>query len=244
MRGLGKIKGRIRRFLRRHFDYPPCWRNLLCLNDVAVRTILDIGAFDGDTAKLFRRRFPQAVIHCFEPHPIAGASLRRWAARYPEQVHCYEIGLGAQDGLLVLQDFEGSPRFNSFQTSLPDWHSHLAMPQPAKGLELPIHRLDDWARDHELPGPLLVKIDTEGFEEPVLRGGAEVLRQAAACIIEIQVDRRFANQLEFREVITVMEGFGLHYAGNLAHGIMAGRLHHFDALFLAPDRCHPSTASS
>lgn len=50
---------------RNEADVFAAQKNLL--QNAPVRTILDLGAHIGKTAKTYRKTFPEATIHCFEP---------------------------------------------------------------------------------------------------------------------------------------------------------------------------------
>ena len=50
----------------RHEPKPPVqphWRSLLGLERRPIRTAIDVGAYNGDTAKFFRHQFPMAAVH-------------------------------------------------------------------------------------------------------------------------------------------------------------------------------------
>ena len=85
------------------------WPRFLGLEQRKIRTVFDIGAFDGDTARIFRRLFPAATIHCFEPSPTEFARLARWAGRQGRNVTCEQCGLGSTQGMATLFVYPESP---------------------------------------------------------------------------------------------------------------------------------------
>ena len=212
---------------------PPSWPTLLGAANLPIRTVLDIGAKDGDTARIFRRYFPNAIIHCFEPHPRSFAALTTWATQQEPAVYCHPYALGNSIGaaplyvsgarlavasLLPLGAWQqGNPVFMAELTTLP----------------VEVRRLDDVAATLTLNDDLLVKIDTEGFDTQVILGGMAVLRRAAACIVEVHLLPRYVAQPTFREIIELLAAADFAYAGTLHQGRKAtGGLTHFDALFI------------
>jgi hypothetical protein len=70
--------------------------------------------------------------------------------------------------------------------------------------------------DHEigaysLPGPYLIKLDTHGYEVPILCGATETLRNTNLLVIETYNFRIIESSLLFHEIIAYMRerGFGV-----------------------------------
>src|SRR4051794_6264990 len=63
--GLRRMGLELRRLSSHHTDLWGDERRLLA--DKPVRTVLDVGAFVGDTVAKFREVFPEAQVYCFEP---------------------------------------------------------------------------------------------------------------------------------------------------------------------------------
>ena len=224
----------------RHEPRPPSqphWRNLLGLERRPIRTVIDIGAFDGDTAKFFRQQFPEATVHCFEPQPKQFQALRQWAETQDGRVTCHTQALGETNGSAILQSYPHMPRYASMRPATDAWTAEYSRTRPIQAVpvEIDVRRLDDAARELSLVDEILVKIDTEGFEKEVLRGGMDVMARAAACIVEVSLEQRFSNQTHFRDLLDLLGTAGMHYVGNVHHGILpSGNVGFFDALFLRP----------
>lgn len=85
----------------------------------------------------------------------------------------------------------------------------------------------------ELPQPdILVKLDVQGYEDRVIRGGKRTLARAATCLVEVNLDVLYEGQTSFKELLLQFEEFGLTYAGNLEQSLAPdGHVVFFDALF-------------
>jgi hypothetical protein len=74
--------------------------------------------------------------------------------------------------------------------------------------------LGSWVKS--LPAPLspeiLIKLDVQGYEDRVIRGGQELFKMAKACILEICLDRLYDQQTTFRDLVNLLEGLGYSYA--------------------------------
>lgn len=210
-----------------------CWPTLLGAANLPIHTVLDIGAKDGDTARIFRHYFPAAALHCFEPHPQSFAALAAWASQQRPAVYCYPCALGDQSGVADL--YVSGSRL-AVASLLPPQPIRLAEPAFAAELTtlpVPVRRLDEVTAELELADELLVKIDAEGFDKQVILGGMAVLRRAAACIVEVHVWERYGVQPSLREIMDLLALADLSYAGTLRQGQqVTGAVSYIDALFI------------
>ncbi len=105
---------RSKRFIQYRGIIQPPRLPLLGVERRPIRTVIDVGAFDGDTGRVFQRLFPLATIHCFEPQPNQYRLLARWAAKAGNRVHAYPYALGEHSASMELQTIPSLPRFASF----------------------------------------------------------------------------------------------------------------------------------
>ena len=144
-------------------------------------TFVDIGANIGLTSRPFAER--GIVCHCFEPD----RTNFRWLslnirARELTQVHLYDVALFDRNGTV---EFE-----------LSDWNhgDHRVHTSNAKGAfgeqhrtvtNVPCRKLDDVINLSTVTmRPLVVKIDTQGAEAHVIRGGSKLI--AAADVLSLE----------------------------------------------------------
>ncbi|AAU92794.1 methyltransferase, FkbM family [Methylococcus capsulatus str. Bath] len=200
------------------------------------RTVLDIGACRGGYAEtILRTNFPGASIHSFEPSPIAFPVLEQVAARSAGRIVAHNFGLGERTETLKLRS-----AINSLPSSsllLATETNTLAFPQTqlTEDLEVDIRALDEVAPmlDPAIEDDLLVKIDVQGFEDRVIRGGRQTIARARAAIIEVQVEELYAGQPSFRDIFLLMDEMGFVFTGVLdQYADSEGRVLYFDAVFL------------
>jgi len=176
-------------------------------------TILDIGANEGQFARIARELWPHAIVHSFEPLPHVHATLAANFAGDP-LTHAHNIALSAQAGSQVMHWSAFSPS----SSLLPMAQLHRdEWPQSAQHseVEVRLERLDDWAGSVGAPaGPMLVKIDVQGFEVQVIEGGQDVLRNAEIVVLEISFVEFYEGQPLFAEIHDRLQALGFAYRGN------------------------------
>lgn len=135
--------------------------------------VLDVGACEG-TFALDAIHRGAALAYCIEPYPLMADALRLTAARH-----------GLTDRLLVrdlaLSDDEGPVHF----LTNPDNPTTGLLAAHATGQESPAAEtrrvealsLDAWAERETLTRLDFVKIDAEGADAAIIRGGRETLRR-------------------------------------------------------------------
>jgi hypothetical protein len=75
-----------------------------------------------------------------------------------------------------------------------------------------LHRLDDYQDLHELRLPDMIKLDVQGCELEVLKGGERCLNSAKAVLMEMSFIELYRGQPLFDDVVAFMadHGFRLH----------------------------------
>jgi FkbM family methyltransferase len=144
--------------------------------------ILDVGANTGQFAAAARAEGAAAVIHSFEPHPVAFAQLAERAAGL--NVTAEQLALGDQDGEIEIFDYAdetGSQHASLYREVIEGVHR-----RPAAGVPVRIAKLDTLARERGITQVGLLKIDTEGHELAVLRGAAGLIAARAIDVIQFE----------------------------------------------------------
>jgi FkbM family methyltransferase len=154
------------------------WESLKRLD---IRTVIDVGAYDGDTGRIFRDMWPNAELHCFEPQVEIFSRLRNWASTQNGQVHAYNFAVGNVSRIQTLRVVQERDRTASIIRRFDDEQPGK---MPVASHEVRVERLDDVLDAAALTAGIFIKIDVEGFEREVMRGGSAVLDRAAVCVIE------------------------------------------------------------
>jgi FkbM family methyltransferase len=163
--------------------------------------VFDVGANIGIYSLLYAR-FPDARVYSFEPVTTTYAFLaRNVMANGLGNVEVFNHGFYDADGELYIGPWQGKAKSGTFTV---DSRRHDPAEQD-RGEMADFHTLDGFVRDCGLDRIDFLKIDTEGAELAVLRGGAEIIRRFRP-VMEIEVNKRIAAD----EAVTIFDFLGEH----------------------------------
>jgi len=148
-------------------------RRVLRRGDTAIDVGASIGYLSGVMAGCVGR---EGQVHCFEPVPDYFERLQAMTRMNPDYTFVLNrCALGETEGHASLQITRSSNI--GWNTMVPDY-----MPAKRVGctLEVPVRRLDRYIEQKGLKRIGMIKIDTEGFEYPVLKGLEAYLAHAGS----------------------------------------------------------------
>jgi FkbM family methyltransferase len=158
-------------------------------------TVVDIGASDGSWSTALMRHYPGCRYLLVEAQPVHEPALRTYCERHPN----------AQFVLAAAGDREGWIHFDA-----TDPFGGLASYEPAAAndIRVPVVTVDGELKTRRLPGPYLLKLDTHGFEVPILKGAAQTLASTEVLIVECYNHRIAPECLTFDEMCRYLGGQG------------------------------------
>jgi FkbM family methyltransferase len=211
----------------------PNLRRLQIIRQRNVDLVLDVGANAGQWGSRLRADGYKGRLVSFEPLPDAFAELERLIASDPLW-DAHRVALGDADGTATI-----GVAANSWSSSLlPMEALHLrSAPESAyeRAEEVLVRRLD--VLKPTIVGQddrLFIKVDVQGFELAVLRGGEDVLRQAEALEVELSLVPLYTGQALLPEVVSFLHLADLSLVG-LEPGFadpVSGDLLQVNALFV------------
>ncbi|HEY4255226.1 MAG TPA: FkbM family methyltransferase [Chlamydiales bacterium] len=182
-----------------------CFRELLKRNNINV--VLDIGAHAGETGKYFRNglHFSGRIIS-FEPIHEKFLALQQKTHLDPLW-KCHEVALGNEHGTKTLTVFN-----NAYNSSFLDIHELLEKEgklQKMREEKVQIRRLDSLYPSLCNPSDsVLLKIDTQGFEKPILDGADKCLRHVRLVKMEVSFVPLYQGETLIGEMIQFMGSKG------------------------------------
>ena len=224
---------------KRHLDLVPDpypVRVATTLNWLRMTTVLDIGANIGQYASALRASGYRGDIVSCEPLSDAFDHLRRRSDRDPRW-QVVRTAVGATAGSTQI-----NVSANSYSSSLlPMTAAHTdAAPgsQFVRTEEVPVTTVAELVDARRIdPGRTLLKIDTQGYEAPVLDGAGSLLESFAGVSLELSFVPLYDGQQLFDDLTTRLRGRGFTLYG-LDAGFgdpRSGRMLQCDGLFVRTD---------
>lgn len=160
-----------------------------------IETIIDVGASDGRWSLVAREAFPKAfclLIEAQDGHRKALQCIKERESRFD-----YVIAAAG--------DRKGTSFF-----SADDLFGGLASATPVGNqcISVPMVTVDEEVSNRGLTPPFLLKLDTHGFEIPILEGANNTLAAASLVVIETYNFKLTSESLKFHEMCIFMESKG------------------------------------
>ena len=189
---------------------------LLNMNNYAsdVKTIIDVGANQGQFAVASSDIYPAAKIYSFEPIPDVVEIFRKNTESL-QNVSLFQSALG---------NSEGKTSFNynkySHASSFLKIHKNQTdlIPETSEtiSIEIKLDRLDNFISKIDLSSPVLLKLDVQGFEKDVLLGAVNILKKIDYILIEMSFIQMYEKELLFDEMNKYMNSIGFRLKAPLA----------------------------
>lgn len=176
---------------------------------VLPRTVLDVGANVGQFAVAAAKLFPEVRVHSFEPVPECFEKLRKNVSGLGK-VTVYPYALGEGEGEVP---FHVNTHSHS-SSALPLAQGHRdAFPEAREAREIMVKvlTLDQVFANAEIRPPVLLKLDVQGYETQVLRGGTQTLERVDYVVLEASFKPMYEGELLFTEVVRFMEERGFRF---------------------------------
>ena len=202
---LSPVKGLARRLLR----HPKLARRLavhvvsteaalarIAARGLEIGTVIDVGASDGRWSVQALPLWRHARFHLVEANPAHEGKLKRLCAR--RSAFSYSLAAaGPADGTV---EFDAGNPFGG-----------RAAPQCAAKLTVvPQRSLASIVAERHLASPFLIKLDTHGYELPILEGAAPLLPDTNLFVIEAYNFPIRADGVRFHELCDLMAARGFN----------------------------------
>jgi len=187
-------------FLFREFEpvNTAIFRRIVKPGDVCV----DAGANFGYYTALFARW--GARVYAFEPVPSTFALTEETVRlnQCESAAKPFNCGLGDQLGTIRIYQFRN---LSHGHASTSDLGRNDAVPQDCQ-----ITTLDAFCTEHSVPRISFMKIDVEGFEYEVLKGGQKTLTQPDAPTLHFEVNAACAEhrKMDPNQIVALLQSYG------------------------------------
>ncbi len=178
------------------------------LRRAGVASVIDVGANEGQWAGMVLERGYAGPLLSLEPGSEAFRALTARASAHPPWL-VERCAAGAAPATLTLNVAGGTYASSFLPTA--SWVAEGSELARASSEDVQVEPLDHIVARHALPGPYLLKVDTQGFEREVLAGASSVLGRTVALEIELSFRSLYAGQPPAHEMLALIDdlGFGL-----------------------------------
>ncbi|NET84254.1 MAG: FkbM family methyltransferase [Moorea sp. SIO1F2] len=193
----------------------------------SIKTVIDIGANNGDFAEFLACYFNAKQTYVFEPLPSYLSDLEGKAAKIPN-LKIFNV---------ALSDYEGEELF--YENSYGPASSMLRISELCKKefpqtsgeseIKVKVCPLDDLLQSElesdQLERDVFIKIDVQGVEDKVIKGGKKLFSLGRCVLVEMSFVPLYKEQPLFEEVHDCLVELGYRFAGikNQINSIKSGQ---------------------
>lgn len=221
--------------LKRDLGVPSIDRTLRMMraNGFIPGVVLDIGAYQGEWMELCKDIWPNSTVLMIEGSPERTEKLRSITmGRHDVVAHCALLGASEKTAVRFYEQDSASS----------------ALPESAKAdqsfVTLPMKTLDEVTRGTTFQKPDFIKLDVQGYEIEVLKGGTSALNSAQAILLEVNLIPIYRDAPLLQDVVEFMaeNDFRAYDIASLIRRPLDGALWQADMVFVRNDS--PLLASS
>lgn len=181
-----------------------------CLVTHGVRTVIDVGASEGGFARSLREHGYRGDIHSFEPLRDAFGRLER-ATRGDPRWRAHRLAAGSAPGRRTINVAANGSSSSLLPVSRL---STTAEPESrfVRSEEIEIVTLDHFflGQSRQVHGPVMLKIDVQGYEDEVLRGADALLRTVDVVQVELSFVPLYEGGPLYAQMLRMLEALGYH----------------------------------
>jgi FkbM family methyltransferase len=172
------------------------------------QTLFDIGAHQGVYSKQLRRNFPTATVYAFEPNAETFRILE--SNLVSEGVRCFNLGFGSEVGSGALYHY-AHDRVTSHASVYKDVLMQLHGSPSVEKEVISISTLDSFCESLGIGHISFLKIDTEGHELEVLKGGMGMLSEGRIDIIQFEFNEmNVISRVFLRDFYNILFDFNIY----------------------------------
>ena len=182
------------------------------LKEMGITTVLDIGANEGQFALMIRKLLPNTAICSFEPIPVCYNKLLEIFSN-DKAFKAFNVAIGDKEEMIEMNINDFSP--SSSLLEIDDLHvENFKHTSNSKKQLIPVKTLDSFSAQLNLLKPYMVKIDTQGYEDKVIRGGQHILAGADVVFVELSYKSLYKEQTLFDDIYKALLRLDFEYHGN------------------------------
>ena len=201
-----------------------------------VNRIVDVGANVGDWSVAAARLFPSAEIRAYEPVPETYSTLEARLSRAP-LAKAYQLAITDEPGAVEIHTYERHEMASLLKLERQAAKAHGMNAEPSATITVPASTLD---AELEHTGPVgILKLDVQGHETAVIRGGVRTLASTDVLVMEVTFTEYYEGDADFwslHQLITDRTPLVLWDLAKIRRSAN-GRAMWTDAIYVHPRAC-------
>lgn len=177
-----------------------------------IRTVIDVGANNGEFAEYLSSYFDAVRTVAIEPLPGCAEQIRQ-REKAIRNLTVFECAVSDHEGRATLFENAYAPASSLLPVSRISTDEFPQTAGRQREVEVAVRRLDDLVDPVNLEGTVLIKLDVQGLEDKVIRGGEKVFRAAKFVLVEMSFVPMYDGQPLFEEVHALLVDMGFRFAG-------------------------------
>ena len=169
---------------------------------ILPRTVIDVGANEGQFTIASAKIFSNVEVHSFEPVPEVVVQLKKNVEAL-RNVKVYPLALGDRQGQCAFR--VNSHSHSSSVLALGEAHLR-AFPsaREIRVIDVQLTRLDAIFDEIDLKPPVLLKLDVQGYEAQALNGGSRTLKRCDYVVAEASLKAMYDGETPFSGIVAIM----------------------------------------
>jgi FkbM family methyltransferase len=181
------------------------------LQNMNIKTVIDVGAHTGEFALKIHQILPHAKIYSFEPLKDCFEKLNK-NSKSIANLQCFNVALGEQRQETEIHHNDFSP--SSSLLKLGEHKEHFPFTQGSTKEIIQVDTLDNFTQKLSLQKNILLKIDVQGFEDKVIAGSLSTLSDVKLIIVETSFKELYKSQPLFSDIYYILTKLDFIYLGS------------------------------
>ena len=198
---------------------------------VEPKIVIDVGANAGQFAVAANKLYPGATIYPIEPDPRVADLLQKNVGKAIAK----NVMITAVGDLPGIAQFHVNrdPQVSSLLKLGADRIESFPNSDVIEQINVPVNTLDTLFSTIILDGPILLKIDAQGFEDRVIRGASQLLKRVSWILIEVSFSKLYEDEKDFISIYRLLQTYGYEFVRPMNFHISpkTGDIIEMDALF-------------
>ena len=176
-----------------------------------IRTFIDIGAYIGEYIDYAKIWFPEASVYAFEPLEDSYKILLEKTKKMND-VKVFNVAIGEKNESSQIYRSSYAPSSSLLPMAVLHKKAFPFSSGSTKQIAN-VKTLDSIFQDLPLKPNIFIKIDTQGYEDKVIKGGRKVIQKSSIIQLEVSFETLYKSQPLFHDIYIQLYKLGFDFHG-------------------------------